>query len=224
MSGTEIFIGFVISYIAGNLPSLKQLLSGGDNLSLQEKINQCYQKALEKWCANDPLKQRMAQQRFATPEKLVETAAKGNEEDAAAIKSLASLWAEELRKNEECAHFIHEQAINAVSVKIDNLTELVKAKNDDGEHRQIRRGLTQHKSVKNYIRRYCATEDSADNFVYYALDMRQRHCLADYITGIVENDRNKFILYSSAQTGKTTELKQLCWELQETGLYLPVSF
>lgn len=224
MSGTEIFIGFVISYIAGNLPSLKQLLSGGDKLSLQEKINQCYQIALEKWCANDPLKQRMAQQRYATPKKLVETAAKDNEEDAAAIKSLASLWAEELRKNEECAHFIHEQAINAVSVKIDNLTELVKAKNDDGEHRQIRRGLTQHKSVKNYIRRYCATEDSADNFVYYALDMRQRHCLADYITGIVENDRNKFILYSSAQTGKTTELKQLCWELQETGLYLPVSF
>ena len=41
MTGTEIFIGFVISYIAGNTPSLKQLLSGGDNISLQEKIKQC---------------------------------------------------------------------------------------------------------------------------------------------------------------------------------------
>jgi hypothetical protein len=224
MTGTEIFIGFVISYIAGNIPSLKQQLSRGDNLSLQEKINQCYQKALEKWCVNDALKQRMAQQRYATPEKMAETVAKDNVEDAVAVKSLASLWAEELRKDEECAHFIQEQTINAVSVKIDNLTELVKAKTDNGEEHHIRRGLTQHKPVKKYIRRYCATENSADSFVYYALELRQRHCLADYVTGLVENERNKYILYSSAQTGKTTELKQLCWELQETRLYLPVSF
>lgn len=48
--------------------------------------------------------------------------------------------------------------------------------------------------------------------------------MADYVTGVEETSANKFVLYSSAQTGKTTELKQLCWELQQSGLYLPVSF
>lgn len=48
--------------------------------------------------------------------------------------------------------------------------------------------------------------------------------MADYVTGVEEISANKIVLYGSAQTGKTTELKQLCWELQQSGLYLPVSF
>jgi len=57
----------------------------------------------------------------------------------------------------------------------------------------------------------------------YLLDNKERHILADYVVGNVDNSStNKYILYSSAQTGKTTELKQLCWELQQSGLFLPV--
>lgn len=56
------------------------------------------------------------------------------------------------------------------------------------------------------------------------LGIKGRHTLADYVTGVEDTSTNKIVLYSSAQTGKTTELKQLCWELQQSGLYLPVSF
>jgi hypothetical protein len=65
-------------------------------------------------------------------------------------------------------------------------------------------------------------ENTQDSFIYYALKLRERHCLAEFVTGLVEAPTNKYIIYSSAQTGKTTELKQLCWELQDSGLYQPI--
>ena len=79
-------------------------------------------------------------------------------------------------------------------------------------------------SGRCYIRRFCTSDQSENNFIYYVLGKKERHTLADYVTGVEETSTNKIVLYSSAQTGKTTELKQLCWELQQSGLYLPVSF
>ena len=84
--------------------------------------------------------------------------------------------------------------------------------------------MTKHKAVDGYIRRFCTSDQSEKNFIHYVLGKKERHTLADYVTGVEETSANKFVLYSSAQTGKTTELKQLCWELQQSGLYLPVSF
>ena len=87
---------------------------------------------------------------------------------------------------------------------------------------RIYRGLKTHNAVDGYIRRYCSSEQSESNFMNYLLDNKERHILADYVVGNVDSSTNKYILYSSAQTGKTTELKQLCWELQQSGLFLPV--
>ena len=197
------------------------MLSGGDDLSLEEKIDYCYQRALEKWCEDDALRQRIAQQRFSTLQKLSEVADRNNEEDVAAIRNLVSLWADELRKDEECAHFIQELAIKKVEEKVDNLCTLLQSNIPANENYRWR-GLPKHRTVEGYIRRYCSLENTQDSFIYYALKLRKRHCLVEFVTGLVEAPTNKFIIYSSAQTGKTTELKQLCWELQESGLYLPI--
>lgn len=45
--------------------------------------------------------------------------------------------------------------------------------------------------------------------------------LCDFINGFVDRvkNKNKFILYSTAQSGKTTELNNLAYELQSSGLY-----
>lgn len=221
MTSLDIFVGFVTSYMAGNIPSLKQMFSFGEDLLLQEKIIHCYQRALEKWSADDALRQRIAQQRYSTPQELSEVAGRNNEEDAAAIRNLVSLWADELRKDEDCAHFIQEQAIKKVGKKVDNLCALIQSNIPANENHRWR-GLPKHKTVEGYIRRYCSLENTQDSFIYYALKLRERHCLVEFVTGLVEAPTNKFIIYSSAQTGKTTELKQLCWELQESGLYLPI--
>lgn len=221
MTGLDIFVSFVISYITGNIPTLKQMLSGGDDLSLQEKIDKCYQLALEKWCAKDALRQKIAKQRYSNLQELTRVAEKNNEEDAAAIRSLVNLLAEELRKEEECAHFIQELAIKEVGEKVDHLSALIKSNIVANGNSQWP-GLQVHKAVEGYIRRYCSLENTQDSFIYYALKLRERHCLAEFVTGLVEAPTNKYIIYSSAQTGKTTELKQLCWELQDSGLYQPI--
>ncbi|MFR7467093.1 MAG: hypothetical protein ACLUVG_23650 [Phocaeicola vulgatus] len=45
--------------------------------------------------------------------------------------------------------------------------------------------------------------------------------MADYVTGVEETSTNKIVLYSSAQTGKTTELKQLCWNCSKVVFTFP---
>ena len=152
MTGFDIFVGFVTSYIAGNIPSLKQMLSGGDDLSLEEKIDHCYQRALEKWCEDDALRQRIAQQRFSTLQKLSEVADRNNEEDVAAIRNLVSLWADELRKDEECAHFIQELAIKKVEEKVDNLCTLIQSNIPANENHRWR-GLPKHRTVEGKMSR-----------------------------------------------------------------------
>ena len=64
MGVDDIIIGFVISYFAGSVPSLKELLKRREDLSVQERMYKSYEKALKKWCANDERKKRMAQQWF----------------------------------------------------------------------------------------------------------------------------------------------------------------
>ena len=218
----DIIVGFAISYLAGSVPSLKELFKQGDDLSMQERMYKSYEKALKKWCANDEIRKRMAQQWFNDLNQFAEKGSCRNGCDMATMKDLAEIWAEEMRKDEVLAHYFIEDGINKIGDKINRLEEYLREREKKEEAHQIKRGLKEHKPVEGYIRRYCNAEKSENNFLYYALNIRQRHCMAEYVTGTLETNHNKFILYSSAQTGKTTELKQLCWELQQSGLYIPV--
>jgi len=222
MAIDDIFIGFTISYLAGLNPSLKGLKEGGK--SLQDLIDNCYEKALKRWSADNVIRKRIAQYKFSSVEQLRELY-KTNKwtEDAQSLKELADLWADELRKDEVCAHYIQEKGIHEINDKIDKIIYLLTAPDRYRNPQNQYRGLKTHNAINGYIRRYCSSEKSESNFMNYLLDNKERHILADYVVGNVDNSStNKYILYSSAQTGKTTELKQLCWELQQSGLFLPV--
>lgn len=217
----DIILSFVISYLAGSITPIKDLFAGKEGASLQEKFKQCYKNALKRWSANDNVRNRIAQKKYSEICKLQELYNSTNkEEEAAAIKDLSVLWADELRKDEMCVSSIKELNLKSIEWKIDRLSELL-SNRDKGT---ITYGLKRHESVEGYIRRYCSSDKSESNYISYLLGTKERHTLADYVTGIEEIGNNKVILYSSAQTGKTTELKQLCWELQNSGLYLPVLF
>lgn len=147
---------------------------------------------------------------------------------------LIELWAEELRNTPICYEFILEQKIDAIFGEVHNnnivLQGLDKKANEilikipQSLNTRFKRGLSEHKPVKGYIRRYCTDEQDSNNFMRYLLKKQERYTLADYVTCEVVKEKNKFIVYSGAQTGKTTELQNLCWELQESGLYIPVSY
>lgn len=220
MSIDNIFISFIASYIAGALPSLKENFSKKD----KERIDKCYEKALKRWSTDDIVRERIARRKFSSVNQLQELYKTSDwKKETFSLKGLTDLWIEELRKDEVCAHYIQNQEIKACD-KIDPLTELLMKRDAIATTQHIRRGLTKHKAVEGYLRRYCSSDQSENNFIYYILGKKERLILADYVVGLEEVPANKFILYSSAQTGKTTELKQLCWELQHSGLYMPVSF
>ena len=221
----DIFIGFAVSYIAGNMPSLKNVFSRRDNKPLQEHIDECYSKSLKRWSAGDTVRERIAQKKLTDVSQVREMFKNdGWEKAGVVLNAIANFWADELRKDEDCAHYIETQAICDSSEKMDGLVSLLKKHDGFQDIKQIRRGLTRHKPVEGYIRRYCSSEKHENDYFSYLLGHKYRHTLADFVIGLECSDKNKFILYSSAQTGKTTELKQLCWELQQSELYLPVSF
>ena len=64
MDISSILWGFIASYLAGSLPSLREFISTKDKTTLDERIEQCYQTALGRWCANDAVRQRIAQKHF----------------------------------------------------------------------------------------------------------------------------------------------------------------
>ena len=167
----DIFINFVTSYIAGAVPSLKNILSRNDDKKLQCRIDECYQKALEHWTADDTVRERIARLKFFDVNQLqVLYIASEWEKDALAIKHLTDLWVEELRKDEVCAHYIQEQEIKAVGDKVDKLRELLMTRDVTVATQYKLKGLTKHKTVEGYIRRYCSSDKSENNFINYILE------------------------------------------------------
>lgn len=223
MDSFPLISSFIASCLAGSLPTTGEVLSEKERTSLNERMERCYQQALTEWCADDAVRKRLAQKKFPNVYQLKDLYNKEEwDKERKALKDITALWIEEISKDEELVHHITALGIITIDKKTDKLTALL-SQQERGKGQQISRGRKQHKAEEVYIRRYCSSERTENTFLY-ALTMRERHTLADYVTGVEGTLANKYVLYSSAQTGKTTELRQLCWELQHSGLYLPVSF
>lgn len=222
----DIFISFVTSYISGELLSFKEsFFQRKKNMTIQEHIEKCYERALKKWIANDIVKERIARAKFFSVNQLRELYKTNKcQNDSFAIKIIINLWKEELCKDEVCAHYIQEHGLKVINNKIDQLIEIINNKEANHSVHDIHRGLIRHNPVNGYIRRYCSSDSSGSDLISTIIGKKERHILADYVVGIEDSLTNKFILYSSAQTGKTTELKELCWELQQSGIFMPISF
>lgn len=90
------------------------------------------------------------------------------EKEGVILSSLANLWIEELSKDEEVSYYITTQGIILKDEKLDKLTaSLTNQETRNGQ--RIRRGLTKHKAVDGYIRRFCTSDQSENNFIYYVL-------------------------------------------------------
>lgn len=184
MDINSILLGFVTSYLAGSLPSLREIISTKDKITLDERIEQCYQRALKRWCAENSIRLRIAQKHFIDLNQLKEFyLTEKLERESVFLNSLSKLWIEELSKDEEVSHYITTQGIISIDEKLDKLTLLLT--NQETRNEQwIRRGLTKHKAVDGYIRRFCSSDQSENNYIYYLLGKKERHTLADYVTGV----------------------------------------
>ena len=154
------------------------------------------------------------------------------------IDSLYRLFEEELDKTTEGRLFL--QNLRLKKLNKDQYEVLMKTAdilNDLKKHYDMLRGIEQvlnshNKGIReftdkeDYIQRYCTRRLNNDEYFKYLLEHKtiEKKKLIDFISERTECKGNKFILYSDAQTGKTTELKQLGWELQKEGQFIPIMF
>ena len=96
----DIFISFVTSYISGELLSFKESFfqRKKENMTIQEHIEKCYERALKKWIANDIVKERIARAKFFSVNQLRELYKTNKcQNDSFAIKIIINLWKVSIR-------------------------------------------------------------------------------------------------------------------------------
>ena len=154
------------------------------------------------------------------------------------IDSLYKLFEEELEKSTEGKLFLQDLRLKALNKDqydvlmstADLLNEQRKQHNMLEEIKQTihshNKGRRRFDEIDGYIQRYCTRRLNNDEYFKYLIEHKtiERKKLIDFVSGRTECIGNKFILYSDAQAGKTTELMQLGWELQKEGLFVPIMF
>lgn len=233
-------LSFLISYVANNVPLIKDLFKKDENKEIEKRLQESFSRALNIWSGDDDLRKLISLNHFPSIQSLQRFCANFNDEGTVtSLQSLISLWVRELEKEPECVEFIHslnltqiKDDVNVIGQKLDIIIDIFNKIKDSNYiditdalqlTKYIPRGRTKHQEVEDYIRRYCTDERNSNSWIgrYFG---EKRSILAEFVIGLKNNEKNNFILFSSAQTGKTTELHNLCYELQESGLFLPVLF
>ena len=122
MGFDDIMISFVISYIAGNVPQIKDWLDG--RRDLQDKIDKCFDRALKKWSENVGVREIEKRRETLHLEELKQLLA-GEDVPDNGHKELVGLWIEELRNDQACYNFILEHKSDLLQIKIDSAYSLL---------------------------------------------------------------------------------------------------
>lgn len=163
MGALEISLSFLISYIAGNVPSIKDLLE--INTSLEEKLEKCFKKAVGDWDVDPETKnlvgENMPRYLIHLKEFLSHTP-KGHHPKE---NELLKLWADYIISDADCSAFIlkHQQDIIQMDIQRgfqraeDILSDLKSAMDEEFQRvqekldRLLKRGVS---SCSDYWDRY----------------------------------------------------------------------
>lgn len=115
----EYLISFLISILANNVPAIKELLE--KNQSLNDAIDDAYQKALERWCINDSIRESIGDKYNSIDnlKEVFENTSKLSVDE----QKLIALWAEELRNDSKTYNLILELKIDSLSSLIDDIRQ-----------------------------------------------------------------------------------------------------
>lgn len=154
------------------------------------------------------------------------------------INVFFTLFEEELRKDKDTYSLLKELREKAIELGVEDIMATVadvKATLDnhtkllDEINRKlssINKGIREFTRPEPYMQRYCSYRMNRDEYIRFFIEHRSvESCsLTDYIVGNSENVHNKYLLYGEAQSGKSTELRKLGYDLQKGGLFAPVLF
>lgn len=204
-------------------------------------IHKAYKEALKKWDTHHYVKGYYKEHRletFADFSKYVMSM--DDLHGDADMDMLFGLFEEELKKDDTTYNYLIELREKAIELGVEHLIkEAIGVKYILNEHAQLLHEIKEIVSShfkgqrgpftypEEYtIQRYCSYKFDTDDYVKCFLEHREikPYPLVDYVLGNTECKANRFVLYSDAHSGKTTELKKLCYDLQQNGMYVPILF
>ena len=226
------FIGSIVSFFTSGI--LKRIWRRMKPSAEEEAFN----RAVKSWNTSHYVRGYYKQHRLKTISDFCEYVEKQHDGYDNDIDSLYRRFEEELAKTTDGRLFLQNlrlKALNKVQYEgLMRINELLNGQKALYEMlTEIRQELCSHNKGKrefeeyeNYIQRYCTLRLKSDEYFKYIIEHKgiDRYKLVDIVSGRTECKGNKFILYSDAQTGKTTELLRLGWELQEEGSMIPIMF
>lgn len=206
-------------------------------------INSAYEKALNRWCRNDEIREKYAIFRFSHFEEFRKYIIGGPAICNSELVSLCELFEEELKKD-DAYHYIEDIRLQAIqegqkeiqgeieeiSSGINELSTqsqkqellLEKIYNCVSEVRKIESTLPDAvPSIDDdYIPRKCSCAYDEKNYLdkYFHPEKYPEYSLIDFVLGRAKSN-NHFLLCGDAQSGKTTELRHLFHELVDSGLF-----
>lgn len=191
--------------------------------SLKKEVKGSYLKALKKFSKNKAIRSKISIRygyHFSQLELFI-ISQDINKVDSS-YRKLILLWYDELKNNQITYNYIKEK-LNIEIIEL--LNSYIVYYNDEEHHFEFK---------PDYITRNITMKDEEDFFFSY---LKTSYKLYELVTE-KKNAKKEFneiqeqkdipgmgyILYSGAQTGKSTELYHLAFQLQKTGIYKPCFF
>lgn len=228
MIGTIEFIkDFIVSY----------LFTKALDKVTEKSIDRAYNTALKKWCKNDAIRAYYSILKFNNIEAFYHYVNGEINVLNGEIIELCRLFESELDKDTKTSQYISNLRIKNIQVHQNELSEktakIADTVNeiDININKKPEQATSQYKleptvysqtsdDCIKYIKRTCTktVENPSVLDRYYHPEKYQEYSLIDYVLGLGNSDNNKLVLCGDAQSGKTTELRNLFKELSESGL------
>lgn len=234
-----IFMEFILSFLANN--TLGYLFTNGLDKALEPTINKAYEAALKKWCINNKTREKYSTLKFNTIAAFEHYIQDGYDIGGDNIKKLCELFENELKKDIKTYQYIIElrtafiqKNIVKTNQKIDEISKI-----NSEQHKEqidilneIRNKINTPRTIvttvyskteedcTDYIPRTCSIIGDKDGFIERLIHSgNYNNILIDYVLGLANCKKNKYVLCGDAQSGKTTELRNLFKELCECDLF-----
>lgn len=200
--------------------------------NLQTEIDKAYKNALKGWCKNNEIRRKIAS-RYSDSSVLASFIAEDGRitTQDPEFSDVLRVWELELRNNAKTAAYLNsilaKKGISIAGAILDQQVLIKKEIEEIGEEiRDIKRAISPtafkfpiYDAQSHYIRRKVRDYNNVDHiFLFLNPDQYQPKALIDYL---ITDDKlaKRVVLYSEAQLGKSTELKQLAYETQESELF-----
>lgn len=200
MPFNEILIGFAISYIAGNVPAIKELFDKRKPLSV--RIENRYKAAVKKYFGIDDFHMDIMPFRFRSLQSFGYHLASTESYDEDTLKILA-LFEEELKNDHECYQFIIDLKIDSMAADIAEIKWAVKAKSKSFSEVSTALKSVNRKSGSQHIER----PQTKKLFDWICSDLSQR-----------KPSGRIAALLGDPGTGKTVIMADLVDELEMVGI------